>query len=291
MNLDELRSGLTTLADEMEPFEGNVRALHRRERRRRVGMASIAAVAVVAIAMATVAIARSGDSGKIHVAGVPGKEVSPVEITHIDAIVVPASPAVKAALDASPLVARYAFVAAKDRTSGQVPSIEASQQALCALQTRDGYAVEATAFGTDIRPGLTASLAGKATVYDAPGGFGYDAEVFMKAGASAADTNAVRSALQSDPAVADFQFVSTTDAYAIFKRDFADQPALVESTKPSDLPASFRILLETGRSETAFEAPYRHARGVDTIISGNARQIFRPGDEASFGISPCARQP
>jgi hypothetical protein len=30
--IDELRSGLTTLSDEMEPFEGDVPVLHRRER-------------------------------------------------------------------------------------------------------------------------------------------------------------------------------------------------------------------------------------------------------------------
>jgi hypothetical protein len=178
-------------------------------------------------------------------------------------------------------------VSAKNRNSGQAPSLEPPLPALCALQTRDGYAVEATTFGTDIRPGLTVSLAGKATVYDAPGGFGYDADVFMKIGASAKDTDAVRSALQSDPVVETFQFVSPTDAYAIFKKDFANQPALVESTKPGDLPASFRILLEPGRSKTAFEARYRSATGVDMIISGNAQTLFRPGNEASFGISPC----
>ena len=125
MNLDDLKHGLTTLADEMEPFEGNVRALHRRERRRRVAVSSIAALVVVAIAVATVAITRNGDSGKIHVAGVPSKEVSPAEITHIDVIVVPATPAVKAALDASPLVGQYALVPAKDRSSGQGSSAQA----------------------------------------------------------------------------------------------------------------------------------------------------------------------
>jgi hypothetical protein len=293
MNLDDLKHGLTTLADEMEPFEGNVRALHRRERRRRVAVSSVAAVVVVAIAAATVAITRNGDSGKIHVAGVPSKEVSPAEITHIDAIVVPASPAVKAALDASPLVGQYALVPAKDRSSGQASSAQASFQAVCALQTRGGYAVQAATFGAEIRSGLMTNLAGKATVYDAPDAFGDDAELFMKIGASSKETskdaNAIRSALMSDVDVESFQFVSTTDAYAIFKQDFADQPALIESTKPSDLPASFRVLLKPGRSETALEARYRNAPGVDTVLNGNAQAIFGPAYEPVPGISACAK--
>jgi hypothetical protein len=220
---------------------------------------------------------------------VPGKEVSPTEITHIDAIVVPATPAVKAALDASPLVGQYALVPAKGRSSGRSTSPQTYLQGVCALQTRDGYAVEAATFGAEIRPGLTTSLAGEATVYGAPDAFGDDADLFMKVGAPSTNPDAIRSALLTDADVESFQFVSTTDAYAIFKQDFSDQPALVESTKPSDLPASFRVLLKPGRSEAEFEARYRHAPGVDTIIKGNAQAIFGPGDDPTFGISACSK--
>ncbi len=103
MHLDELKDELTTLADEMTPFAGNVDALHRRERRRRVFTSAIAATLAICVALAVVAVIAHHASGRIHVAGVPSKEVLANEVTHIDAIVVPATPEVKLVLDASPL--------------------------------------------------------------------------------------------------------------------------------------------------------------------------------------------
>jgi hypothetical protein len=293
MNLDDLKRGLTTLSDEMDPFEGNVRALHRRERRRRVAVSSIAALVVVAIAVATVAIARNGDSGKIHVAGVPSKEVTPAEITHIDAIVVPASPAVKAALDASPLVGRYALIPGADRSwlSPLLTATEPVKSALCLLQTSNGYAVDAVIPGSSFDDGLARALAGTATV-TVTDQYRTDAEFFMKVNASTQQVAAVLAALTVDPDVQSFKFISKNDAYTIFKKDFADQPALVDSTKPSDLPESFRVMVKPGRPLATVVERYKHREGVDTTITPAVGWLFLPPtaikDSGKY-VSPCAK--
>jgi hypothetical protein len=291
MNLDELKRGLTTLADEMEPFEGNVRALHRRERRRRVAVSSIAAVVVVAIAVATVAITRNGDSGKIHVAGVPSKEVSPAEITHIDAIVVPASPALKALLDGSPQVSRYTLVARADRTSASLSF--SPDKGLCALQSSDGYAVDYTSPIPPPAVGFPQTVAALgATYYDESDSLGADAEIFMQVGIAREYSMAIEGQLASDADVQSFRYLSIDDAYAVFKKDFAAQPALIESTKPSDLPESFRIIVKPGRAVSAVVARYAHRDGVDSIIRPPTQALFNPaGIPTSLQgrTSPCAK--
>lgn len=295
MNLDELKGGLSTLADELEPFEGNVRALHRHERRRRIVLSSIAAVVVVVFTVASVAISHSHDSGNVHVAGLTGKEVAAAKITHVDVLVIPATPSVKAALDASLLVGQYARVPHADRSFGTLTlSPPPLRTAMCALRTNDGYAVDAATPGVDIRAALTRLLAGAATVsafFDPPG---VDAEIFLRVGASSTTTAAagMLAAVESDPDIQKVQFVSTSDAYEIFKHDFADQPALIESTKPSDLPASFRITMRPDRSIAVVVARYRHHAGVDTIITPPVSELFDP--TAAFkGVttpsSPCAK--
>ena len=74
MQIDELRSELTTLADEIEPLRGDVRALHRRQRRRRVASSLVVALAVV-VAVSTIVVVRHRDNGKVRVTGAGPKEV------------------------------------------------------------------------------------------------------------------------------------------------------------------------------------------------------------------------
>jgi hypothetical protein len=292
MNLDDLKHGLTMLADEMEPFEGNVRTLYRRERRRRVAVSSVAALVVVAIAVATVAFTHGDGSGKVHVAGVPSKEVPPDQITHIDAIVVPATPAVKAVLDASPLVGQYARIPVRDRSSE--PNLlvtDAVRVALCALQTNDGYAVDAATPGSDIGTVMGRALfgTGRVTIFPTHQ-LSIDAEVFLKVPATAAQADVVRTALHADPEILSVRYVSKADAYAIFKKDFADQAALVESTRPSDLPESFRIFVKPGRSVAKIVQRYKHFAGVDIVITPDTGRLFDPTQGPAVSdkaVSPC----
>lgn len=290
MQIDELRGELATLADEMEPFEGDVHALHRRDRRGRVITAALTAALVCIVVVSVAAAILNHSSGGVRIAGIPSKEVGPDKISHIDAFVVPATPAVQEALDASPLVGQYARIPHADRSTGANMFTGAEgKRALCALQSADGYAVDAVAPDADFAAGLRRALGGRATVYVADQ-FNHDMEIFLSVDVSAPRTASIRAALQSDPDLVSMQYVSRTDAYAIFGRDFAQQPALVERTKPSDLPESFRIIVKPGRSVSAVVARYAHRPGVDTIITPANAAIFDPASiirPSGKLVSPC----
>jgi cell division protein FtsX len=66
-----------------------------------------------------------------------------------------------------------------------------------------------------------------------------DAEVFMTLHSTAAETAAVRTAIQRSPLVKSFTFVTQADALREFRRLFADQPDLIAATTADQLPASF----------------------------------------------------
>lgn len=101
---------------------------------------------------------------------------------------------------------------------------------------------------------------------------GIELEIFMKVGASPTDVATVQSALEADPSVKSVVHLTQADAYAIFKKDFADQPALVESTKASDLPESFRVAPKRAEDTAVIAAAYKDRPNVDTVITA-AQQI------------------
>jgi hypothetical protein len=283
MQIDELRGELTTLADEIEPFEGDLRSLHRRERRRRI-VRSAFVVALAVAAASTVVVARHRDDGRVRVTGAGSKEVPSAQITHVDVIVVPATPAVQDVLDASPVVRWYARVARSVRASSTSLGPASPLRApFCALESSDGFAVQAMTGGSDIQQILARDLADRATSYDVSDSLGYDLRLFLKAGASSTQVESVRAALASDRDISWIRFVSQADAYEDFKKVFADQPALVETTKPSDLPVSFTIDLEPGSSAQTTSERYKKLGIVDSVIAGPS--LFKP----MFLLSPTDR--
>jgi FtsX extracellular domain len=280
MQIDELRGELTTLADEIEPLRGDLGALHRRQRRRRIASSLVVALAVV-VAVSTIVVVRHRDNGKVRVTGAGSKEVPSAQINHVDVIVVPATPAVQDVLDASPVVRRYARVTRAVR--GSSTSLGAASSLLapfCALERSDGFAVQAMTGGSDIQQVLARDLAGRATSYDVSYALGYDLRLFLKIGASSAQVESVRAALASNPDISWMRFVSPAQAYEDFKKLFADQPALVQGTKPSDLPASFTIDLEPGASVPTATQRYKQLGSVDSAIAGPS--LFTP----TFLFSP-----
>jgi hypothetical protein len=289
MQIDELRSELTSLADEIPPFDGDLTTLHRHDRRRRVITSSLVAALVVVVAVATVAVIRQGRDSRVHVSGAGSKEVQSRDISHIDAIVVPATPAVKAALDSLPFVGSYARSVPGDLSSDS--RFFTPDHGVCALSTNDGYVVDAAVPDTDISSDLQRALTGKATVYDESARFGADYEIFMQVGIAPEYSLAVQDQLAADPAVAGFRYLNTTDAYVIFKKDFADQPALVQSTKPSDLPESFRVIVKPGHVVANVSRRYAHLDGVGSIITAPLPALFRTtlGPSPSAKSSPCAK--
>ena len=107
MQIDELRSELTRLAEEIGPFTGDVHELHRRQRRRRVVTSSLLVVLIVVAGASTLTVLARHHDSTHNVTAVGPKGVSAAEISRVDVIIVPANPAVQDVLGASPLVAYY----------------------------------------------------------------------------------------------------------------------------------------------------------------------------------------
>ena len=106
MQTSELRHELHRLADEMEPFPGDLLALRRRERRRSALLRVAAAFVVVLTVAGAVALWNRGEK---HV-GVAKKEYAPADV-RLDLVVVPGTERVRQVLEDSPVVARYAPLA------------------------------------------------------------------------------------------------------------------------------------------------------------------------------------
>jgi len=103
---------------------------------------------------------------------------------------------------------------------------------------------------------------------------GIELEIFMKVDASGTNVTRVQGELANDPSVKSYQHLTKADAYALFKKDFSDQPALVESTKPSDLPESFRVAPKRAEDTEILAKSYTDQPDVDTVITA-AQQIKR----------------
>jgi cell division transport system permease protein len=103
---------------------------------------------------------------------------------------------------------------------------------------------------------------------------GIELEIFMKVDSSSSAVQAVESQLKSDPMVKSYRHLTKDDAYAIFKKEFADQQALVESTKPTDLPESFRVAPKQAQQTQLLAEKYTGQPSVDTVITAE-QQIKR----------------
>jgi len=103
---------------------------------------------------------------------------------------------------------------------------------------------------------------------------GIELEIFMKVGATKKQVQVIENELKADPQVKSYKYLNQQDAYNIFKKDFADQPALVESTKPSDLPESFRVEPQRAELTAPLALRYEDQQNVATVITA-AQQIKR----------------
>ena len=84
-----------------------------------------------------------------------------------------------------------------------------------------------------IGAGINNSFLGRRSDVDL---FGY-----MNTAATAEQIKAMEKTLDSSPQVGEFDFYDSARSYDEFKRLFRDQPDLVNTIKPEDLPQSFRI--------------------------------------------------
>ncbi len=265
MQTNELRGELHRLADEMEPFQGDLHGLRRREGKRTALLRVAAALLVVLTVAGGIALWSRGEK---HV-GVAKKEFTRADV-RLDLVVVPGTERVREILEDSPSVARYAPLA-----RGGVPVLPNSivgppalRDAACALRTSDGFAVEIRVRGAG--DALLHVLGSDAKVFvltDEP----IDAQVFMKIGATPAQAQAVRAAIANDTTeVQSYRYLDHEASFAEFKRVFADQPALIESTTPDVLPESFRLVASDGTPSQVLVRRFEHLDGVDTVVASRS---------------------
>lgn len=96
---------------------------------------------------------------------------------------------------------------------------------------------------------------------------GVELEIFMKNPVPETQINDVRTALTTSPDVKSFRYLTHTDAYNAFKKIFHDQPALVESTSPADLPTSYRVVPKSAELTEQVANQFRDTPGVDSVIT------------------------
>jgi cell division transport system permease protein len=71
---------------------------------------------------------------------------------------------------------------------------------------------------------------------------GIEFVVFMKPNATQDQTDSVKKDLQNNPQIQRFTYVDQKASYVEFKQLFHDQPELISSVNPSDLPPSYRVV-------------------------------------------------
>src|SRR6476619_398714 len=94
---------------------------------------------------------------------------------------------------------------------------------------------------------------------------GVELEIFMQVKASTNQIDAVEATLKANPGVKSYRFLAHDDAYAEFKKLFADQPVLVENETPEGLPTSFRVVPKTPQLTSSIGNEFQNVPGVDQI--------------------------
>jgi hypothetical protein len=262
MQTDELRAELAELAREVDQFPEELAAIRKRVARRRVATSSVVAVVLVGLVTGVIATTRSGGD-RVRVAGQP-KQVTVTALPRIDALVtLPAHPSaadvtrVKGTLDSTNVVRFYA------------PFPRKSVAFLILGQAYRNSVVLAVELDRSVVGGLqqlTAAVGSTATVkaFDIPKGrpVDDDVEVFMTVNACNTQIDAVRRAVERDPDILSFRFLTKEDAFSELKRLFADQPALIENMTASSLPTSFQLRVRDGVLPSAVASRYAPFAGV-----------------------------
>ncbi|MFI7129175.1 permease-like cell division protein FtsX [Nonomuraea sp. NPDC050153] len=87
-----------------------------------------------------------------------------------------------------------------------------------------------------------------------------------KRAATAKQTQALRTFLESRPELSDVRFVDRASAYENFRHDFAGNKALLKAVRAKDLPESFRLRVKKGADRDRVKAATVRRPGVDAVI-------------------------
>jgi FtsX extracellular domain len=292
MRTDELRNELHDLAAELEGFEGDARRVRGGVQRRRV---AIAGALVVALAIPAVTFALRDRPDSISVTG--PKEVAVEELTARDALVIVEDGErianVRVALESSELVAAFSELPAG------VASLLQPLELWMSLDACDegGFVIDLRG-GPEDAERLAGTLPSEVAVYDwrdvtaeALGRWndGVDIEIFMTVDATRAQVDAVASTLERMSEVDAIEQLSKQDAFAEFRRIFADQPDLLQTTTAENLPESFRVVLRGDSSAEEVAARFEIVAGVDEVLTpalgvgGNRREYV---EEVLSSLAP-----
>jgi cell division transport system permease protein len=97
---------------------------------------------------------------------------------------------------------------------------------------------------------------------------GVELEIFMKPTASQAEIDAMTAALNSNTSeIKSIRYLDHNAAYDEFKKIFADQPALIQTTTPDVLPPSFRVVPTSAQLTGIVANEYQGKQGVDTVVT------------------------
>jgi cell division protein FtsX len=96
-----------------------------------------------------------------------------------------------------------------------------------------------------------------------------DLEIFMNVTASQAEIDGATRAVAAEPGLTVARVLGKDDAYAEFRRVFASNPDLLNSIRPTDLPASIRVLAPGGVTAEVLNR-LRTLPGVETVVTTDA---------------------
>jgi hypothetical protein len=199
------------------------------------------------------------------------KEVSIARLARLDAVVVLPANATSAdgahlqvILDRAAVVERYAPLPVGARVTLLFFGGAGSKARLTRACAARSYAVELTRTVRDPLPQLTAAIGTNATVRSVGRGDA-DVEVFMRLHATSAEVAAIRARIEHDSDVTKTRFIDHQAAYREFKKLFANEPVLIENTKASSLPESFRLQVRVGALPSAVALRYGRLPGVNTV--------------------------
>ena len=108
---------------------------------------------------------------------------------------------------------------------------------------------------------------------------GVQLAIFMKAGASGQEIQAIRKELEAmvPQEVKSFRWVDKAEAYNEFKEMFSGEPTLVKVMSPSQMPPSFRVVPARAQSVTQLANDFDSQPGV------YQRRLPPAGDPADDG--------
>src|SRR5215467_16299937 len=90
--------------------------------------------------------------------------------------------------------------------------------------------------------------------------------IFLTTNVSADQTQQLSAKIKDDARIASAQFLDKTASYKQFTTEMQNDPALVQSISPDQVPQSFRVKLKNPDQTSQIVAAYNGLPGVDRVI-------------------------